>query len=385
MSRLSAPYGDDSNPELVELIRAEIEQHGPITFARFMQLAITTPELGYYASGAARAGTSGDFLTAPETHPIFGAVVARQIAECRRLMGEPESFTVREFGAGQGTLAADILKSLSDETPKASRGLVYELADLSEPSVAAALAMLASQGFGAIARPAGDEPFRGVALANELLDALPFHRLVRHGGETLEIYTAFQDGRFADQLGPVSEAAAGELAVGLSLVDGQRIQVSPAVRAWVELLAHEIESGFALLIDYGYPQPSIHDPRRFPQGTLKTYRGHQVGGDPYADIGRRDITAHVDFSALSEAATRAGFDIVGLTTQAEFVAGLGIDGLLLEIQRRASLPEEYVAARSAVMELLDPRGLGRFRVLILSKNVPPGARLSGLAFRMPGH
>jgi SAM-dependent MidA family methyltransferase len=300
-------------------------------------------------------------------------------------MGEPESFTVREFGAGQGTLAADILKSLSDETPKASRGLVYELADLSEPSVAAALAMLASQGFGAIARPAGDEPFRGVALANELLDALPFHRLVRHGGETLEIYTAFQDGRFADQLGPLSTAAAKALLDGLVLSEGQRIEVSPAVRAWVESLASELESGFALLIDYGYPRPTLYDSERFPEGTLKTYRSHQVGDDPYADIGRRDITAHVDFSALSEAATRAGFDVVGLTTQAEFVAGLGIDGLLLEIQRRASLPEEYVAARSAVMELLDPRGLGRFRVLILSKNVPPGARLSGLAFRMPGH
>jgi SAM-dependent MidA family methyltransferase len=383
MIQLSPPPGDESRPELVEIIRAEIEKLGQIAFARFMEFALGTPGLGYYASGESTAGTSGDFLTAPETHPIFGAVVARQIHELWKLLGEPSGFTVREYGAGRGTLAVDILRALSQTSSDALRGWVYELSDLGAFAVRDALEMIAARGYGAFAREAGNVPFGGVALANELLDALPFHRLVQQGGELLEIYTTIRDGWFVDELGRVSDEAAAALPDSLALVEGQRIEVSPAIPRWLVRLFDAMDAGFVLLLDYGFPRPEIHDPGRFPRGTLKTYRRHKVGEDPYLDIGRRDVTAHVDFTAVSDAAAEAGFDVVGLTTQAEFVAGLGIDELLLEIQGIATSADEYVAARSAVMQLLDPRGLGRFRVLILSKDVPAGVQPRGLSYRLP--
>jgi SAM-dependent MidA family methyltransferase len=366
----------ESNAELVALLRAEIERAGRITFARFMEQALTHPLYGYYASGAARAGFEGDFLTAPETSPIFGHALARQIAECWDRLGRPVPFTVREAGAGGGVLARQIVEGLRREHPEALAALRYELADISEARVAEAVAA----GSGLVA-PAGDAPLEGVLLANELLDALPVHRLIYAGGEPRELYVTWRDGWFADEVGALSDPRLAEPLSGLPLVEGQRLEVSPAAWDWARDIGRQIGRGYAILIDYGYPAAELYAPTRV-EGTLKSYSQHLVSIEPYRRVGRQDLTAHVDFTAVSRAAQARGMTELGLTTQAYFFAGLGIEELLLGIQRAATDPYSYLNAREAVMHLLDPRGLGRFRVLVLGKGVPAEPPLRGLAFAL---
>ena len=162
---------------------------------------------------------------------------------------------------------------------------------------------------------------------------------------------------------------------------GQRLEVSPAAREWSRTLPSRLARGFAILIDYGYPATELYSAER-AEGTLKTYRQHMVGVNPYHYVGRQDITAHVDMTAVSGAAREAGLSEIGLTTQAFFFAGLGIEELLMRLQREEDDPYSYVNAREAVMHLIDPRGLGRFRVLVLGHQVEPDSRLRGLSFTL---
>lgn len=371
----------ESNPALVKLLQAEIARAGRITFARFMELATIHPEHGYYASGAVRAGFEGDFLTAPETDPIFGHTLARQIAECWERLERPDPFTVREVGAGAGTLALRVLEGLQHEFPKALEVVRYELADLNQRRVAEALERLEEAGFGARVSMTNPEPLTGVLLANELLDALPVHRLSWTGDALQERYTTWRDGWFADEPGPLSDPRLAEPFSGLVLEPGQQAEVSLAARAWAETLGAQIARGYALLIDYGYPAAELYGGQRL-SGTLMGYRAHLASPDPYRRVGRQDLTAHVDFTAVSQSAQRSGMTELGLTTQAYFFAGLGIEELLMELQHSATDPYSYVNAREAVLHLLDPRGLGRFRVLGLGKDVPREPPLRGFSFSL---
>ena len=371
-----------SNPEIVTLLREEIAAAGRITFARFMELALAHPEHGYYTAGDAAPGFGGDFLTAPETHAIFGTLLSRQLAECWDRLGRPEPFVVREHGAGAGALALAVLAGLRDERPDALAATRYELGDVNRERIAAGLAQAAGAGFSEHVATAGDEPITGVVVANELLDALPVHRLVVEDGELREAFVIWRDGWFAEEIGPLSDARLAEPVAGLPLVEGQRLEVSQAAREWTSRACREIGRGYAILIDYGYEAAELYDPGERPEGLLRTYWEHIVGDDPFDRVGRQDITAHVDFSAVARSAEAAGCDVLGLTTQAAFVAGLGVDDLLMRLQQGGDAVE-YVRARETVMHLLDPRGLGRFRVLVLGRGVERGAALRGLSFRWP--
>jgi SAM-dependent MidA family methyltransferase len=328
-----------------------------------------------------RASFEGDFLTAPETDPIFGHTLARQVAECWERLGRPDPFTVREIGAGRGTLALRVLEGLERRHAEAFAATRYELADLNAVRVSEALEQLAAAGFGSQVVPARTEPLTGLLLANELLDAFPVHRLTWTGTELRELYVTWRDGWFADEPGPLSDLGLAEPLDDLSLAPGQRLEVSPAAQGWVATLGAQIERGYALLIDYGYPAAELYSARR-AGGTLMGYRAHLTSPDPYRHVGRQDLTAHVDFTAVSRAAQRGGLTELGLTTQAHFFAGLGIEELLLDVQRTATDPYSYVNAREAVMHLLDPRGLGRFRVLGLGKGVPRDPTLRGFSFSL---
>lgn len=378
------PHLDESNPDLVEIIRDEIEREGRITFARFMELAIYHPQHGYYSTSEIRAGAEGDFLTGPETDPIFGHALARQIAECHPTLGRPETFVVREAGSGRGTLARDILDGLQQASPDVYDAITYELVETNQQRLADALERLSTAGHADHVRPGSEgEPIEGVILANELLDAFPFHRLIYRHGELREIYTTWRDEWFADDEAEISDSDLAAVVGELELQEGQVIEVSPAAEAWAESLGEKIVRGYAILIDYGYPSPERYAPER-AEGTLRTYREHMVGVEPYRYVGRQDITAHVDFTAVSRAAQHGGMDEIGLVPQAFFFAGLGIEELLMQIQQQSTDPYRYVNAREAVMHLLDPRGLGRFRVLVLVKNVDPERKLRGLSFSLPG-
>ena len=376
----------ESNTDLVRLIYAEIiaAPQQRITFARFMQQALGHPEFGYYSTTTARPGYDGDFLTAPETHPIFGWALARQVTECWERLGRPADFTVRECGAGSGTLALTILQGLHREFPLVLESLRYELEDISsERGAAVAVALRADQpDLPVYAASAG--PITGLVIANELLDALPVHRLIVQGGDLQERWVAWRDGWFADEVGPLSDPALAESVRGLPLEEGQALEVSPAVQAWAADLPQRLERGYAILIDYGDAAVDLYDPQRGTEGTVRTYVQHEVGDDPYRRVGVQDLTAHVDFTAVERAAVdsdpQQALRALGLISQAFFFAGLAIQELLLQVQQDATTAEDYLPARNAVLTLLDPGTLGNFRVLGLARNVEATPPLKGFSF-----
>jgi SAM-dependent MidA family methyltransferase len=169
----------------------------------------------------------------------------------------------------------------------------------------------------------------------------------------------------------------------VTLTDGQRVEICLELDAWVGQVAAGVGRGVVLLIDYGYPAAELHDPIRRRDGTLRAYLRHRVHDDPYAHVGRQDLTAHVDITAVERAARAAGLTHLGTTTQAEFLVGLGTEGLLQAIQADpATTIEDYLAVRSALMRLLDPSAMGRFRVMGFGRGWPDGPPLAGFGYRL---
>lgn len=381
-----AAVGQDE--DLVRRIRDEIERDGPITFARFMDLALYDPDGGYYRSSDARPGRGGDFLTAPETHPLFGATLARVFDEIWQRLDRPSRFVIREHGAGEGALAASLLAGLRASGSGLAETVRYQPVEVDPRRVEVFTDRLGAEGFGAAVEPSDGAPVTGVVLANEVLDALPVHRVVQRGVELLEVRVGVRNDRFVDvETAPSTPELFVRLAAeGITLADGQQAEICLALDGWVVQAAAELARGVLLLIDYGYPAAELYDPVRRRDGTLRAYVRHRVHDDPYVHVGRQDLTAHVDVDAVQRAATEAGLIHLGTTTQAEFLVGLGMDQRLREIQSDpATTMEGYLAVRSAVMRLLDPAAMGRFRVLGFGRDWPGGGAappLVGFGYRL---
>lgn len=373
-------------PALLDAIGAEIRASGPMTFARFMELTLYHPERGYYASGRRGPGREADFMTAPESHPIFGWAIAGQLEEVWERLGRPDPFIVREFGAGTGALAAGIVEGL-DRSGSALRAVIrYRIAERGASREAQVRERLEALGAGSILEPDGGGPIDGVILANEVLDALPVHRVEGiEGGGLRELYVGLdEEGLLATVPdAPSTPGLAARLAAeGVELAPGQRAEVCLEVDAWIGTAAAGLGRGLMLLIDYGHPAAALYDPAR--GSLLRAYLGHRVHDDPYRNVGRQDLTAHVDLTAVERAANAAGLDHLGTTTQAQFLAGLGVGELLVGLQRERGLGiGDYLAARSALHRLLDPRATGRFAVLAFGRGVDPEPALRGLSFRLP--
>jgi SAM-dependent MidA family methyltransferase len=370
-----------SNPELVARIRAEIASNGPMTFARFMELALYEPELGYYSVAEARPTRSGDFLTAPELHPIFGRAIAGQVAEVWRRLDRPSDFTVREFGAGSGALAEALLTELRDTEADLAEVVRYAPIEHNRHRLAEARARLETSGFGDRV-VAAEGPMTGVVLANEFLDALPVHRVEGGAeGRLLERYVVAGTDRLVERPGEPStpELEARLRADDVTLAPGQRAEVRLADAAWVAGVGRTLERGAAFIIDYALPAAELYAPTR-PDGTLIAYRGQRTSGDPFAAIGRQDLTAHVDVTALRRAAEAASLDVLGETSQAAFLVGNGLEALL---EAARSDPRTTLAAwaelRSSIVRLLDPRALGGFRVLAFGRGIDARPPLAGFA------
>jgi SAM-dependent MidA family methyltransferase len=385
------PPPASGHPSLIAAIRAEIAAaDGRIPFARFMELALYHPEWGYYLAPARRPGRGGDFLTAPETHPYFGIALARQIAECWQRLDRPSPFVVREYGAGTGALAWDIVAGLAAEAPACHAALAYRLVEPNRNRLQEALAAFAAAGLGDVVRaemPAQGEslePIVGVVLANEVADAFGVHRLIWRDGHLREEWVVWRDGRFATEEGGLSpEAAAANpdemlREHGIALTDGDRIEISPAAAAWFTAAAHGLRRGYALVIDYGYPAPELYAAHRLA-GTVRAYRGHTVSDDPFTHVGEQDLTAHVDFSALRQAGEDAGLVFAGQTTQGAFLASLEMGDLLVALgQEPTTTLPDYLAAQAATLRLIDPGGMGRFGVLMMARDAPVSPPLRGL-------
>ncbi len=341
----------DSERRLVETIRDEIEAAPDrrITFARYMERALAEPGLGYYATSQLRPTRSGDFLTAPELHPFFGRCLGRLIGAAGRASGSVP-FRVLEYGGGRGTLR----DTATDDLGFPVMWSRVDLPDRTDPT----------------AGPAD------LVMANEYLDALPVHRLIRQG-ELREIFVTWDGSWFGEAVGDPStpELAAHLVADGIELSEGQRAEVCLAAPRWLAGVAAALRpGGVVLVIDYGHDAGELYGPRRMA-GSLLTYREHQVSDDPFDAVGRTDITAHVDISALECAAAGAGLVLIGSTTQGPFLAQLGLGELLADLGREPGVdPGRYMEARSAVARLLDPRHLGSFRVLAWARPAGDGSQ-----------
>lgn len=365
-------------------IRSRIEREGPLPFAEFMALALTDPEGGYYTSAAARPTREGDYLTAPELHPIFGHCLALQVVEVWERLGRPVPFILREYGAGAGTLALAVLEEIEREAPRLAEGLLYEPVEVNRHRLEELRARFAARGIGPNVHEAGEGIPAGVVIANEYLDALPVHRLVLRPAGLRERYVDWREERFVEVEGPVSdpdlEAAFGDLGVTSADVV---VEIRPAVRRWLEALAMQLAAGVVIVVDYGGSSVELFGPHH-PEGTVVGYRGHRVAPSALADPGSQDLTAHVDFSDLLSAARRQGFEVLGETSQAAFLMGCGLEGLL---RRALSDPRielaDVLVLRSAIRHLLDPRLLGGFRVAVLGRGIATMPPLRGLAYRLP--
>jgi SAM-dependent MidA family methyltransferase len=354
-----------------------------------MDLALYHPEWGYYLTSQRRPGRTGDFLTAPETHPFFGIALARQVAECWERLGHPDPFVVREYGAGSGALAWDIVAGLATESPACRAALEYRLVEPNRHRLEQALSAFAAEDLAGVMRgevidrSAPPEPIVGLVVANEVADAFGVHRLIWRDGRLREAWVIWRGNRLAEEEGEVSpEAAATDpegmlRECGIALTEGDRIEISPAAAAWFASAAQGLRRGYALVVDYGYPAPELYAAHRLA-GTVRAHRGHTVSDDPFAHVGEQDLTAHVDFTALRRAGEAEELVFAGQTTQGAFLASLEMGDLLVALGRdpATTLPE-YLAAQAAMVRLIDPAGMGRFGVLMMARNAPISPPLRG--------
>ena len=387
MSALPAPSADallHSN-RLLAIIEAEIDGAGGwISFARYMELALYAPGLGYYSGGARKFGPGGDFITAPELTPLFGQALASQVDQVLRASAPH----LIEVGAGTGLLAADLLLALQARDCLPER---YDILELSgelrqrqAETIASRVPELAARVRWLDTLP---ERFSGAVVANEVLDVIPVQLVVSRAGGLFERGVALrpaagegESGRSelcwadVDAQGALLEAAR-QLALPVAESGEYVSEISLAASAWTASWAERLERGALLLIDYGYPRAEFYLPSR-SSGTLLCYYRHHAHGDPFLWPGLNDITAFVDFTAIAEAAFDAGLDVCGYASQAQFLFNCGV----LECLERRGAREsaDYIRAARAVQRLTAPQEMGElFKVLALGRGI--GDDLLGFA------
>ena len=373
MSSLPQPSADAlaQSARLLETIEAELAAAGGwIPFARYMELALYAPGLGYYSGGARKFGPGGDFITAPELTPLFGQALAAQVEQVMRASA-PELI---EVGAGTGLLAADLLLELERRDCLPERYGILELSgELRErqfDTLAAKAPHLAVRVQWLDALP---ERFAGAVVANEVLDVMPVHLVVSRAEGLFERGVAIAaDAAGVRRLCWADVPAAGAVAEGARALalpvpqSGEYVtELNLAGKAWVAAWAERLQAGALLLIDYGYPRAEYYLPSR-SGGTLLCYYRHHAHGDPFLWPGLNDITAFVDFTAVAEAGFEAGLDVQGYTTQAQFLFNCGV----LECLERRGAREsaDYIRAARAVQRLTAPQEMGElFKVIALSR------------------
>ena len=350
---------------LSELIRHEITaQGGWIPFARFMELALYAPGLGYYSAGARKFGQQGDFITAPELSALFGRTLARQLIEVM----QASSPHILELGAGSGKLALDILGELEKLGALPESYSILEIsADLRERQqelLRKKLPHLAARVHWLDALP---ENISGAVIGNEVLDALPIHLLHWTNGQILERGVALADERFVWQDRLPENAGLLAIAKGIDVPDGYLSEISLAARGLLSSLCERMDKGVLLFIDYGFGAREYYHPQR-SQGTLMCHYRHHAHDDPFYLPGLQDITAHVDFTAIAEAAIDHGGHFLGYTSQAHFLFNNGVMNFLGEVS-----PDDvkaYAPLSAQVQKLTSPTEMGElFKVIALGKGL----------------
>lgn len=335
-------------------------------------------------------GKKGDFITSPLVHRAFGEAVARQILEMDEQLGHPDPFMLIEFGGADGQLALDILKCLSQESPNFYARLNYGISDFPEsiqkfqsrfekefPTALENIQFFPP--FGPSFTHPGAE-FPGCVLANEFIDALPIHLVVKRGTEFREIFIAEVNGRFEIVELPLSREVLQFIeATRFDLPDGHFAEINLEMQSWIRAISSSLARGFVLVLDYGAPGEELRG-ERYPEGTLRGFKNHRLSDVFTLQLGEGDWTSDVDFSILAKLAQREGFAVTGYSSQGNFLLGLGT-AERLPLFRKKELDLREIKEHLAIKFLFHPEGMGNaFNVLGLHKGMEQ-PRLSGFSMR----
>ena len=404
--------------ELTSLIRKEIARNGPLPFSDYMEMALYEPGLGYYSAGLHKLGKSGDFVTAPELGTLFAACMAMQVEETGKQLG---TYRVLEVGAGTGRLAVDLLNELDPDLAPEQYVILERSADLRQVQ-AERISAEAPEWKERVTWLDGPpkESWKGLLIANEVIDALAVERFQVTGGQVEQLCVTeaetgldrvpapatvtgpqvgvgqqgghgVREGADPARFDQQSAALAGlenavrhlEADTGTRFEDGYRSEIQINLASWLESLTCNLEQGLALFIDYGYPRSEFYLPER-SDGTLMCHYRHQAHDNPFFWPGLQDITAWVDFTALAEAADHCRLDVEGYTNQSMFLVACGLEQALRDKVRESN--DGGVALNAEARQLTMPGMMGeRFQVMGLGRGLdrePRGFSLRDLRYRL---
>ena len=372
----------DSHPALCQAISHRIitSPQKRITFAEYMDMVLYHPQYGYYSSDVKIGFRGSDFFTSASLGADFGELLARQFYQMWEILDQPISFSLVEMGAGQGILASHILNYIKQEYPDFFAAVKYIIVEKSSTLKQEQQKLL--QDFSVKwcnLEEIEPKSLTGCCFSNELLDAFPVHQFILEAGELREIYVTIAENNsqpiFIEVIGEPSTPQLAEYfdLVGINLSqntyeNGYRSEINLAALDWLSIVADCLERGYVLTIDYGYHADRYYHPQRW-QGTLQCYYQHRHHDNPYVNIGRQDITAHVDFTALSVWGESCGLKKVGWTQQGLFLMALGIGERLAAISWQQQPISQLLQRREGLHQLINPGGLGNFGVLVQSQGL----------------
>jgi SAM-dependent MidA family methyltransferase len=367
-------------------IAEEIRQRGPIPFSRYMEQCLYHPELGYYSRAAEKFGKGGDFYTASDVHAVYGRLMARQFEEIWTALGTPSQLEIVELGPGRGLFAQDVLDWSKKKWPdlleaarftlvESSPGLRARLEKRFESQIAAGRVRVVP-GIEQLPQPQSTDT---IVFANEFFDAMPVEVIAHEGALRIDVDSgdrfvetfvppSIQERQFIDQFAVRPEP-------------GERVEATLAGWRTMRSVGEIVPRGVLVLVDYGYTREQLRIGRH--RGTVRSFRSHAISDSPYEAPGEQDITAHVNFTALREAAISAGMEASQLVTQAQFLMGIGESTQFADAFEDARLPQEQAKVALQLKHLVTPAGMGEsFQVLMLRRGMEKGKfeKLSGLRF-----
>ena len=396
-SEISGFNTSSTSEQLQASITERIQQslHQRITFAEFMDLALYHPQFGYYATPGSIIGPQGDFVTSPHMGHDFGQLIAEQFADMWATIGKPERFTVMVMGAGQGLVAVDAIAHLKNHHPDCFTTLNYLIIEKS-PALRAEqqkrLSHWQQEGLSVKWRSLEEiesNTIVGCAFSNELIDAFPVHLVELKDQILQEVWVAHTDEDFSTTTNELSTKHLKRYFESADIdftdyPDGYRTEVNLAALNWLTQVSEKLSRGYILTIDYGYTAERYYSKAR-SEGTLQCYYRHSYHNDPFIHIGKQDLTAHVDFTALEQKGDELGLENLGFTQQGLFLMALGLGdrlNALSTVQSTESATaqniQKIMMRREALQQLISPMGLGDFGVLIQAKHLIPKEIASAL-------
>jgi len=380
--------------QLEQRIAEKIQKEGPITFEKFMELALYSPDMGYYSSHERLIGRAGDFFTSPHQHPIFGAMMAKQLIEMWEIMGRPSEFRAVEVGAGAGYLSKDIFDYLSrpcgdPELGDKKKGFLGSLKySIIEPffhfrkkqrDILKGHTEARKISWASSLREAGE--IRGCIFSNELLDAFPVHVIEMEDDIEIgpkEIAVGFDGNEFIEEKIDASDEITDYIKrFDIDLLPGYRTEINLRIRDWLNEAAAALAEGFILTIDYGYTSREYYSEER-SKGTLLCYHKHQFNENFFQNIGKQDMTAHVNYSSLKLWGEEMGLRTLGYCPQGTFLAASGIDEIITELYAGS---QDYLSEVSKIKTLILPQGMGETHSFMVQYKGNGSPRLRGFSMR----